>query len=346
MFVFVAPESTWQPQDLFTVLLCLGFVSFAAAVHLRANVTFDAGFVIALLALVYLGPLPATLVFSAPELGRWLGGHTFPRLLSNVATFGWSVLAATFVLEALNSSPPVQLDDAGAYAAVAAAGLVLILVNYLFGAIFGGVLRDGIRLPVLVRQELVPTLPVDLALLALSLVTILLYEEIGIEGLVPLAAMIVLPRLVMPMVLRRRAVSQLPRVEATSMYAQAIADELGLGGSSKRVLADAATHFGGSARLTRIEDFQPVMRAVLYCKEPWDGAGGTDGMETGDDIPLESRILAVSNAWSDLTATGTNELSPKDALHHLKARSGRELDPKVVAAAVRVVENETLPAGH
>jgi hypothetical protein len=43
-----------------------------------------------------------------------------------------------------------------------------------------------------------------------------------------------------------------------------------------------------------------------------------------------------------LTAEGTPELEPAAALDALKGRAGSELDPTVVAAAVRVVEAGTL----
>ena len=110
------------------------------------------------------------------------------------------------------------------------------------------------------------------------------------------------------------------------------------------MIRDAATHLGGSASLSRLDDFPDVMRAVLYCRERWDDEGGFPGVVTGEDIPLESRILAVAEAWSALTAKGTRELTPGQALAGLRADAGGEFDPRVAAAAIKVVEEDVLPS--
>ena len=340
--VLLAPDSRWLPEDLFVVLLGFGFVSYAAAVPLRRSATLDAGFAIALISLVFLGPLPAALAFSAPEFGRWLEGHHTVRFLGNIASFGWGVLAASLVLHALAGEVPPDLD-AGAYAAAAAAGAVLVLVNYVLTTLFVQVLHDGVRLRVAFMQELVPSSPVDVVLIGAALLTVYLYDQIGIAGLAPLALILLVPRLLTPFVLHREEAAKLTRSRAAALYAEALADELGLDRGRKRVLADAASHLEGEASLTRLEDFPDIMQAVLYCRERWDGDGGSPGLLWGEAIPLESRVLAVANAWSALTAEGTRALSPEQALHELRRRAGSEFDPEVVAGAVRAVKDRTLP---
>ena len=95
-----------------------------------------------------------------------------------------------------------------------------------------------------------------------------------------------------------------------------------------------------------LEDFTAVMRTVLHHRERWDGnAGGAPGLVSGDEIPLESRVLAVANAWSLLTAEGNQGLSSEQALYELKARAGSEFDPEVVAAAVRAVQDRFVSGG-
>jgi HD domain len=340
-FVFLAPRSVWEPEDLFVLLLGFGFVSYSAAVPLTRTATLDAGFAVALIALVFLGPLPAALAFSAPEVGRWLEGHPTHRFIGNVASFGWAVLLAGLVLDALASEAPVQLD-AGAYAAVVVAGAVMVLVNYTLTTVLIQGLHDGVRLRVAFVQELLPSSPVSLALIGAALVTIFLYDQLGIPGLAPLALMLLAPRLLAPGLLRRKPVSELPRSAATAAYAEAIADELGLDRGQKRVLCDAASHLGGSASLTRMEDFTAVMEAVLHCRERWDGKGGSPGLLSGETIPLESRVLAVADAWSELTAAGTRGLTTEQALHDLRAGAGAAFDPTVVAAAVKTVRDRSL----
>ncbi len=108
------------------------------------------------------------------------------------------------------------------------------------------------------------------------------------------------------------------------------------------MLLDASTHLGGAARLTKIDDFQRVMRTVLYCHERWDGQGGFPGILSGDAIPIESRVLAVAEQLGSLTAIGTRGLSPEQAVFTLVPRAGGAFDPRVVAAARRVIEEDIL----
>ncbi|MGH2978466.1 MAG: HD domain-containing phosphohydrolase, partial [Solirubrobacterales bacterium] len=122
-----------------------------------------------------------------------------------------------------------------------------------------------------------------------------------------------------------------------------LADVLGLDSAQRRVLRDAATHLGGHARLTRLDDFGAVMQTVLFSHERW--AGGGLGLLSGAAMPIESRVLAVAHAWATLTAQGGPGLTPQEALVNLRARAGQELDPVVVAAAVKTVHDEIIELG-
>ena len=350
--ILFAPKSTWRPEDLLVVLLACGFVSYAGFVHLHGPRSARAD-----------GhgrgeTLPARAINVEQHRGAdgqcagrqqwrrfWMEGHPTPRFAGNVASFGFGVLASSVVLRALEGASPIDLDVA-AYGAIAVAGIVLVLVNYILTTLLVQVLHDGIRMRVAIRQELIPSSPVDAVLIGAALLTVFLYDRLGIAGLAPLGMMLLVPRVLTPHLMRREAVSQLPRSTATALYAEAIADELGLDRNRKRILADASSHLGGSASLTRLEDFTAVMRTVLHHRERWDGnAGGAPGLVSGDEIPLESRVLAVANAWSLLTAEGNQGLSSEQALYELKARAGSEFDPEVVAAAVRAVQDRFVSGG-
>jgi hypothetical protein len=345
-FVFVAPDSRWEPQSLFAILLAYGFISYSAGIPVRVPhrgpVTYDTGFVAAMLAVVFLGPLPAALVFAAPEPGRWLAGARSTRVAASAASCGWAALAAAFFLQAVGLDAGASLSAPGDYALIAIAGVILLAVNFFVGVVLVDVVREGTRLPVLVRYELSPTVLLDLALILVAVGTAAMYEELGTPGLAPLAAVILAPRLIAARSIDRRRMSSLPRWRATSIYAQAIADELRVDKSAKRVLADAATHLGGPAKLTRVDEFHAVMSCVLHRHARWDGGEEWSSEQAGDAIPLTSRILSVADSWSELTAEGTPALDPETALDALKGRAGSELDPMVVAASVRVVEAGTL----
>ena len=174
--------------------------------------------------------------------------------------------------------------------------------------------------------------------------TAFLYSEIGIAGLVPLAGVVLLPRLLVPILLHDGPIWNLSIGDATARYARGLASVLGLSSSQRRILRDAATHVGGRACLTRLDDFDAVMRTVLYSHEHWAGPGGL-GLAAGEDIPIESRVLAVAHTWAGLTARGGPGLTPKEALVNLRMRAGQELDPVVVAAAVRTVHDEIIELG-
>jgi HD domain-containing protein len=342
-FLFLAPNSTWTPEDLFVVLLVFAFLSRSAAVRLRQDLTFDGIFIAVLLCLVFFGPLPAAVIGAVTQVGRLLGGIPVLWFLSNVASFTWAPLAGAFSLEALGVSTPFEGGGAMDYAALAVAGVVVVGVNYFLGRLIVDVLHDGLRLPSRVRQDFIPAAPVTGCLIAAGVGIAFLYVEVGIAGLTPLVGVLLLPRIVIARRRGARPVSELERPAATAVYAEAIADALRLDRRRKRVIRDAATHLGGNASLSRLDDFPDVMRTVLFCGERWDESGGFPGLVAGEDIPLESRVLAVAEAWSAQTAKGTRELTPTQALAELRAAAGGELDPRVAAAAVKVVEEDMLP---
>jgi hypothetical protein len=342
-YVFLAPASQWHPEELVIALLLFSFYAYSAAAHLRDTASLDAAFVAALLGTVMLGPLAGAVIFAAPELTRLVGDRRLTSTLANLGSFGWAALAAAGTLAALGYGSPTELGSLSSYAAVAVAGFALILVNYLYITAISAAVKDGMGFWFLARRELLPTMPVDVPLIAAGTLTAFLYTELGLVGLLPLIAVIGLPRLLVPQLLYDMPVSDLSVAEATSRYGQGIADVLGLDSARRRVLRDAATHVWGHARLTRLADFDAVMRTVLYSHEHWSGDGGL-GLLSGGDIPIESRVLAVARAWAVLTAQGAG-LTPDEALVNLRARAGEDLDPMVVAAAVKAVQDEVMELG-
>jgi hypothetical protein len=291
----------------------------------------DATFVAALVALVFLGPLPCAVVFAAPELSAWIERRRVMSLLGNTAACVWGALAGAWTLEAFTSGvppDPVWQD----LPAIAAAGAVLLVVGYLVTTLLVSVVWERLKLATLVEQEIQEQAPACGVLLAVGTVTTLLYEELGLVGLLPLAFLVLVPRAFVPLLSQSRDPARLALPEATALYARAIAEALDLDSTAKRILLDAATHVGGDKRLTRIEDFDRVMQTLLYRHEQWDREG----------IPIESRVLAVAEELAAVTAKGTRGLSPHRAVAMLATRAWAEFDPHVVAAAQRVVEEELL----
>ena len=338
-YVFLAPESVWRPESLLIALLILSVVSYSAAVEVRGAATLDASFIASLVAVVFLGPLPAACIYALPEINGWFERGRIVSLLGNTASAFWGALAAAWVLAGLTSGAP--LDPAlGDLPAVAITGAVLIGVSYLVSALIVCVAWERHSLKPLVVQEVAELAPASTLMLAGGTVVVLLYGQFGLAGLVPLALLLLLPRAVVPRLTQSRDPAKLERPAAIALYARAISQSLDLDAVQKRVLLDAVTHLGDAKRLTRIEDFDRVMQTVLYCRERWDGDGGFPGVLSGDAIPVESRVLAVAEQLGSMTAAGARRISPDQAVALLVPRAGTEFDPRVVAAAMWVVEED------
>ena len=84
---------------------------------------------------------------------------------------------------------------------------------------------------------------------------------------------------------------------------------------------------------------QVVLNVVLYHHERWDGSGYPRGLK-GEEIPLEARIFAVVDVYDALTSERPYKRawSPEEAQKELRAQAGRSLDPEVVEAFLRLLE--------
>ena len=83
-----------------------------------------------------------------------------------------------------------------------------------------------------------------------------------------------------------------------------------------------------------------VARLVRSTHERIDGTGYPDGL-AGEDIPLESRIVAVCDAFDAMTSDRAYRpaMSRQEALAELEARAGTQFDPAVVDAARAALEH-------
>ena len=88
--------------------------------------------------------------------------------------------------------------------------------------------------------------------------------------------------------------------------------------------------------IDRLEDVRPIVR---HCHERWDGKGYPDGI-VGEDIPLESRIIFVCDAYHAMTTDRPyrRALSHREAVRRLAEGRATQFDPNVVAVALRVLE--------
>ena len=91
----------------------------------------------------------------------------------------------------------------------------------------------------------------------------------------------------------------------------------------------------GRRLLTTSEETKPVADIVYACCERWDGGGYPEGL-SGEDIPLEARIIAAA-AFIDVALQGgyhMGALPAEDCISALRENSGSRFDPVVVSAAL------------
>jgi HD-GYP domain-containing protein (c-di-GMP phosphodiesterase class II) len=98
----------------------------------------------------------------------------------------------------------------------------------------------------------------------------------------------------------------------------------------------------GERIIAPIDRLQAVRPIVRHCHERWDGLGYPDGV-AGEEIPLESRIIFVCDAYHAMTTDRPyrRRLSHREAVRRLAESTGSQFDPHVVEVALHVLE---LPA--
>lgn len=94
----------------------------------------------------------------------------------------------------------------------------------------------------------------------------------------------------------------------------------------------------GAQLLAAMPELAPITKIVAHQLEYWDGSGQPDGLK-GEDIPIESRILALVVYFQDLTQPrgSRKALSLSVALEKCQAQSGTRFDPGLIESLAHVV---------
>lgn len=87
----------------------------------------------------------------------------------------------------------------------------------------------------------------------------------------------------------------------------------------------------GLQMLANVSDFGDIVSTIRYQFEDYDGTGYPKGL-TGEQIPLQARIIAVAEAFDEMTAPRAFQtaLSDDAALEKLDFAAGKKFDPKIV----------------
>jgi HD-GYP domain-containing protein (c-di-GMP phosphodiesterase class II) len=88
----------------------------------------------------------------------------------------------------------------------------------------------------------------------------------------------------------------------------------------------------GSRIVEHVPGLAGIAPAVRHHHERWDGAGYPNGL-SGEEIPLEARIIAVADSYSAMTADRPyrGRMSSHVAQAELRRCAGTQFDPEVVS---------------
>jgi len=93
--------------------------------------------------------------------------------------------------------------------------------------------------------------------------------------------------------------------------------------------------------LKHVIDLINCLPAINYHHEHYDGSGYPGG-KSGDDIPIESRILAIADAYDAMTSPRPyrQQLSGKEALAEIRRCAGTQFDPELVGIFCGMMESQ------
>ena len=90
--------------------------------------------------------------------------------------------------------------------------------------------------------------------------------------------------------------------------------------------------------LNTVTNMSQMANYVLYHHERWDGRGYPKGLK-GDEIPFASRIIAIADAYDEMTSGNSiiNPLTKESAIDLLQRNKGIEFDPNLVNVFIEKV---------
>ena len=90
--------------------------------------------------------------------------------------------------------------------------------------------------------------------------------------------------------------------------------------------------------LKKIKSFEEIGRIVRSHHERYDGDGYPDRI-AGEDIPLESRIITVADAYDamDSHRVYKSKMTEKEIIREIVTKAGSQFDPRVVRALLSII---------
>ena len=105
--------------------------------------------------------------------------------------------------------------------------------------------------------------------------------------------------------------------------------------------------YQGARIVSQVEGYGPISEIVLAHHERWDGKGYPRRL-AGEDIPLLSRIISVSDTYDVMTARDTyrDPVASMDAMRELQRCAGAQFDVKVVDAFIALLARNDVAFRH
>jgi hypothetical protein len=96
----------------------------------------------------------------------------------------------------------------------------------------------------------------------------------------------------------------------------------------------------GYNSLKEAKSLQSISKYVLHHHEWWNGFGYPEGLK-GDEIPLISQIISISDAYDAMTSDRPyrKSLGENKALEIIKQNKGKQFSPRVVECFLDIIEN-------
>jgi len=97
----------------------------------------------------------------------------------------------------------------------------------------------------------------------------------------------------------------------------------------------------GAEVLGSSEGLEDLELCVKYHHERWDGRGYPEGLK-GEEIPIVSRIISVSDAYDAMISTRPYRpsVSKEEAIKEIEKNSGVQFDPAIVKVFSKVISEE------
>jgi len=94
----------------------------------------------------------------------------------------------------------------------------------------------------------------------------------------------------------------------------------------------------GAAIASHSTQLSPCVIGILHHHEKYNGEGYPDGLKN-EEIPLESRILAIADAFASMTSDRvySQTFNYESAIEEIKNGAGKQFDPKLVEVFLSVI---------